>query len=245
MGHVKHGARPVRWLGRQAFMDLVWFAPAMSFGAWTRSVREIRQVLIGNELMLFSLLALVLLSGTGGCGGLEHPAEPSSEGSASVWRTEIVGLLLLIPGFEQLTFAQGLLGARSPKPTTLLLLNLPQMGQWIHRSRLCADLPKASSIGRSKEGHWNTMSLKEYPPALCKALAGCISTAVSGRSTLDAKSAPSFGVVVARWLSAISIHAWGLTLLASTVVEEFTARPRHFRHYLPKKKIHPITYKCK
>ena len=74
----------MRWLGRQALMDLVWFAPAVSFGAWTRSVREIRQVLIGNELMLFSLLALVLLSGTGGCGGLEHPAEPSSEGSASV-----------------------------------------------------------------------------------------------------------------------------------------------------------------
>ena len=149
------------------------------WGLGTLSVKEIKQVYIGNALMMFSLLALVHLSGTGGCGALEHPAEPSTEHSASIWRTEIVALLLKIPGFERITFAQGLLGARSPKPTTLLLLNLPQMSQWIHRSRLCADLPKASSIGRSKEGHWNTMSLKEYPPALCKALAGCISAAVS------------------------------------------------------------------
>jgi len=150
------------------------------WGLGSLSVKELRQVIVGNELMLFSLYALVLLSGTGGCGALEHPAEPKKEDSASIWRTEIVRLLLQVEGFQLLTFAQGLLGAKSAKPTSLLTLNLPTMGQWIHGSRVCADLPAASSIGKSSSGHWNTMSLKEYPPALCRALGGCIAATASG-----------------------------------------------------------------
>ena len=150
------------------------------WGLGSLSVKELRQVIVGNELMLFSLYALVLLSGTGGCGALEHPAEPKKEDSASIWRTEIVRLLLQVEGFQLLTFAQGLLGAKSAKPTSLLTLNLPTMGQWIHGGRVCADLPAASSIGKSSSGHWNTMSLKEYPPALCRALGGCIAATASG-----------------------------------------------------------------
>ena len=82
-----HGPRVVRT------REELWGMDALS-------VREITQVIVGNELMLFSLFALTLLSGTGGCGALEHPAEPPGEKSASIWRTEIVGLLLQIPGFE-------------------------------------------------------------------------------------------------------------------------------------------------
>eukprot|EP00435_Cladocopium_sp_Y103_P060713 s676_g22.t1 len=149
------------------------------FGLSALSVREIRQVLVGNILLLFSLTILALLSGTGGCGILEHPGEPANPRSASIWRTEIVGLLLRLPGFNLIRFSQGLLGAKSAKPTAVLVLNVPSMATCIHASRICANLPVAASIGKDIDGHWKTMSLKEYPPALCFALARGMASAVS------------------------------------------------------------------
>ena len=56
------------------------------------------------------------------------------------------------------------------------------------------------------------------------------------RSTLRAKSALSFGIVAARWFPTISTLTLGLILLASTVAEEFEARPRRHRHYVPERK---------
>ena len=144
------------------------------------SLRELRQVSVGNELLLFSFMCLILLSGQNGCGAIEHPAEPKSLHSASIWRTEIVGLLLQIPGFNLLTFAQGLMGAKSAKPTSLLTLNLPTMASCIVKHRLTADLPVASSIGRDSDGHWKTTTLKEYPPSFCHALAESFAAAASG-----------------------------------------------------------------
>ena len=150
----------------------IWGLPALS-------VREVRQVLTGNELLLFSFVMLALLSGTGGCGALEHPAMPEKPTSVSIWRTVLVNLLLRIPGFEFIPFSQGLLGARSAKPTSMLLLNLPEMGRSIHQARVCSNLPATSSIGKSLSGHWNTLGLKEYPPGLCRAMAQCIVSTVS------------------------------------------------------------------
>ena len=149
------------------------------WGLSALTIRELRQVSIGNELLLFSLMCLVLLSGQDGCGALEHPAEPVSAHSESIWRTELVRLLTRLPGFNLVTFAQGLLGAKSAKPTTLLTLNLPTMARHIHAHRLCAGLPVASSIGRDSTGSWQTMALKEYPPSLCHALAACFIARVS------------------------------------------------------------------
>ena len=58
-------------------------------------------------------------------------------------------------------------GAVSPKPTGLLLLNLPRcQGFFVGSS-----LPTAKAIGRNEDGSWRTPQLKEYPPALCAGLA--------------------------------------------------------------------------
>ena len=115
------------------------------WGMDSLSIREMRQILIGNHLLLFSSKMLVLLYITGGCGALEHPAPPKSEELASIWRTQIALLLCKLPGILRVDF---LLGAKSPKPTSILALNLPDTMDQIRGGRVCTDLPLASSIGR-------------------------------------------------------------------------------------------------
>ena len=44
------------------------------------------------------------------------------------------------------------------------------MGE-LRRHHLCRDLPARAAIGRDGEGAWQTSKLKEYPPAMSRALA--------------------------------------------------------------------------
>ena len=41
-------------------------------------------------------------------------------------------IILHLPGVEKIRFAQGLLGAKTAKPTELLCVNLPSMMQHLH-----------------------------------------------------------------------------------------------------------------
>jgi hypothetical protein len=143
------------------------------------AIREMRQILIGNQLLLFSFHMMLLLYVTGGCGALEHPAPPKDEEKASIWRTSIALFLCSLPGVRRIDFAQGLLGAKSPKPTSILSLNLPDLVDQIWRGRVCDELPQNSSIGKDSHGRWKTSVLKEYTPALCKALAESFAAAVT------------------------------------------------------------------
>ena len=154
----RHGPRVIR-------------SAAAPWGFASLALREIRQVLVGNQLMFFSLMMMTVLYDIGGCGALEHPARPSKTTSASIWNTAILQLLLQLPGFRLWEFAQGLLGAISAKPTMILALNLPTLGSQIRSWRVVDELPKGVSIGRGVDGKFNTMVLKEYPPSLCGALA--------------------------------------------------------------------------
>ena len=78
-------------------------------------MREVRQVLVGNQLLLFSFRMLLMLYVSGGCGALEHPAPPRKEDLASIWRTPLAILLCSLPGVSRVDFSQGLLGAKSPQ----------------------------------------------------------------------------------------------------------------------------------
>eukprot|EP00435_Cladocopium_sp_Y103_P044071 s1250_g12.t1 len=150
----------------------------LPWGLHCLTLRELRQIIIGNQLMLFSICILVELSMVDGCGAIEHPAMPDNPESVSVWRTALMNLLRELPGFEILQFAQGLLGAVSAKPTMVLALNLPHLAKEICRWRVVDDLPKQVSIGRGPDGKFKTTSLKEYPPALCGALASASGHAI-------------------------------------------------------------------
>ena len=94
---------------------------------------------------------------------MEHLAMPK----ASVWHLVILRYLCTWPEFIHVELAQGLWGAVSPKPTGLLLLNLPRRQGFF----VASSLPTAKAIGRNEDGSWRTPQLKEYPPALCAGLA--------------------------------------------------------------------------
>ena len=47
-----------------------------------------------------------------------------------------------------------------------------------------ATIPKGCSIGRTEKGHWATSALKEYPPAMGKALADSFFADISAVQTL-------------------------------------------------------------
>ena len=149
------------------------------WGLGSLSLRELQQVTIGNILMGFQLVAMAALACTGGVAAVEHPAEPPEAEAASIWRTPIMQLLLALPECEALTLAQGLWGAQSSKPTTLGVLNAPQMKYELHRGRVTTEVPKGTSVGKDASGHWATARLKEYPPGLCLSLARGILSAVA------------------------------------------------------------------
>ena len=152
--------RPLRSL------DWLWGLPSLA-------LREMNQVAIGNELLLFSIDLMICLARTDGFGVLEHPGEPADETKPSIWRLPIMQLLRQLPGFDYIDFAQGLLGAKTPKPTRFLTLNMSSLPNFLHSHRLCPDLPRSAAIGKNEAGQWATSSLKEYPPALNRALGEC------------------------------------------------------------------------
>ena len=130
-----------------------WAKPSLS-------LRELRQVTLGNVLMGFELEALASLACTGGVGALEHPAPPSDEDAATIWRTSIMKVLLSLPGTQLIQMAQGLWGAPSPKPTSLFLLNAPGMQAELRRWQVTKDLPRATSIGKSADGAMGYSQMK-------------------------------------------------------------------------------------
>ena len=90
----------------------------------------------------------------------------------SIWRLPVVQLLLTIfPKMRLLTMAQGLLGAPSPKPTSLMVLGLAGLEDDLRAGRVTSENPRGLTVGRDEIGQYRTAPLKEYPPAMCKALA--------------------------------------------------------------------------
>ena len=146
-------------------LDFLW-------GFESAAIRELRQLLTGNTLLGFSLAAMVELAATGGYGIVEHPGEPEDlPQAASIWRLPLLLLMMQLPGMQRCRLAQGMLGAPTPKPTDLLTLNLDDVMIQLHRHKIRKELPRARAVGQTSEGHWKTSVLKEYPPAMCQALA--------------------------------------------------------------------------
>ena len=153
----KTGPRPIR------SAEALW-------GMESLNLRELAQILVGNDLLFFALDLLLRLYFSQGFGVIEHPDEPEEDYKPSIWKLPILTIFRLLPGFEELRFAQGLLGASSPKPTRLLALNLPCLQRTLRAHHITKDLPRRSSIGK-QNGVWSTGFLKEYPPAMSRALA--------------------------------------------------------------------------
>ena len=141
------------------------------WGFTSLSIREKMQTMVGNDLLLFAVTIMILLAPSGGCGILEHPKCPIEPNAASIWKLPIIALALSLPGMTSIDFSQGLLGATSAKPTTFMVLNMPSMLHQLHCHRLTHSIPVGGSIGVDNTGSFKTGGLKEYPPALCRAIA--------------------------------------------------------------------------
>ena len=166
------GPRPVR------SADHLWGLPSLA-------LRELRQILDGNVLLGFCILALGELALQARSGIVEHPAEPEASEAPSIWKLPIMQLLFQLPGMRRLKLSQGLLGADSSKPTELIALNLPTLPAAIVQWRLTPDVPRHTNIGRDATGQFRTAQLKEYPPAFCGAMAQATFAAISGEVTTD------------------------------------------------------------
>ena len=163
-----------------------WGLPALGVG-------EICQVNFGTTLLLFVLEAFCLLALMGGAALVEHPAEPTREGCASIWRLAITSFLLQLPGVGRLRVIQGLLGSESPKPTDLMHVGLPSLEARV-KDHSVFPLTSKVSIGRDEFGRFRTTRLKEYPPALTRAMALAFAEAVDKMAVDQEFDQPHLGV---------------------------------------------------
>eukprot|EP00438_Fugacium_kawagutii_P016499 Skav228922 [mRNA] locus=scaffold3800:51887:56753:- [translate_table: standard] len=161
----KHGPRVIR------AQDHPW-------GMESLRVREIKQILVSNILMEFTLELAILMVLCGGSGLVEHPAPPQDPQAPSIWRQPLMHFICQLPRTTWMQIDQGRLGAVSKKPTGLMAIRLPTLSSHITDWALTPHNPKATSIGRDQQGRFLTAPLKEYPPALGGAMALGIHDAV-------------------------------------------------------------------
>ena len=155
------------------------------------SLRELRQVLFGSQLLAVSAVLLTLCWIHGICGVLEHPAEPPRATSPSIWRLPIFRYLAKQTQVKKLTVMQGYYGAASAKPTTLMFTHPPVgLERIFQNSRTQETLPLKASIGRQSDGSFATASLKTYPRGLCSAIALAWGQSFLKRSPIDIDMKP-------------------------------------------------------
>eukprot|EP00435_Cladocopium_sp_Y103_P071932 s558_g38.t1 len=119
--------------------------PDEPWGKASLRLRELEQVRIGNLLLGFAFMCMAALAMRSGTGFLEHPREPDSPDQVSIWRLAILRLLLTLPRMRLVHVAQGLFGASSAKPTTLLVLGMVNLEKTLHSHRTTVELPWATS----------------------------------------------------------------------------------------------------
>eukprot|EP00438_Fugacium_kawagutii_P000385 Skav234114 [mRNA] locus=scaffold4487:81149:86691:- [translate_table: standard] len=141
-----------------------WALPSLT-------LRELSQVFAGNLLLAFAVMALYELVGTGGCGLLEHPADPETEEDVTIWKIPIIAALFRFETVDFLTVAQGPHGSEGAKATGLLALRLPTLRQQLRAWRLADWHVQGQTAGRASDGTFHSAKLKEYPPSFCSAIA--------------------------------------------------------------------------
>ena len=145
--------------------------PTEPWGLCSLSLKELKQVSIGTLLLSFAFQGIAALSIHSGTGFVEHPRDPEQDHMVTIWRLPILQLLLRLPNMRLIHLAQGLFGAPSAKPTTLLVLGMRSLEKELNIQRVAANLPTGTSVGKSESGQFLMAPLKEYPPSMCRAIA--------------------------------------------------------------------------
>ena len=153
--------------------------PEFPWGLCSLGLRELKQLIFGSTLLLYMLEAFIMVTLCGAPALLEHPAEPKDLSKVTIWRLVIVAIIEVLPGVSRYEISQGQFGSESSKPTALLCANLHNIRHHLRTHQLWKTPPTSVSIGTDSQGNFRTAKLKEYPPAMNRALAGAFFEAVS------------------------------------------------------------------
>ena len=139
-------------------------------------IAELTQVQLANCLLCFALQAFLYMLMAHRLAILEHPSMPDGPGQEwlpSIWKLGIVRLIASHAAVQLLEIWQGHFGAKSPKPTALLIsAGTIDARTAIYDCAIRSDLPSALRMGyNSDTREYSTASLKEYPSALCAGIA--------------------------------------------------------------------------
>lgn len=152
--------------------------PDCPWGLTSLGIRELRQLIFGSTLLLYMVESFVLMALGGGPALLEHPAEPADTRCVSIWRLALVVFVEQLPGVARYDVWQGCMGSESAKPTSLLSANMHSLSRHLKQHCLWKSPTAETSIGLDAGGEFRTAKLKEYPPALNRALAHSFADAV-------------------------------------------------------------------
>ena len=105
------------------------------------------------------------------------PVKGVSPKYPSIWSLAAYKALHGFSCFTEIVILQGLFGAASPKPTTLGICGAAHPYRVIRSFEVTKVLPPPLKMGKSSDARrgnsasYSTSALKEYPEALCKAMA--------------------------------------------------------------------------
>ena len=140
------------------------------------SWKEHVQLDTGNRLLAVGLNVVLGQAINGYFSFLEHPDDPrlfswAHKDAPTIWATRPLDWCSATGLFIRLRTQQGHFGAKSPKPTCLLVSGLAESeAKQVEFELRTHPLPSTGSIGRQGNG-WATSSLKEYPSNFCAMLA--------------------------------------------------------------------------
>ena len=174
--HTPGGPRPVR------SFDHPWGKPGLTKA-------ESHQVSVGTALVQFLLELLTLVAIRGLCGFLEHPAFATwlvRQRPASVWTLRAFRCMAKLQCSTILTFDQCIFDLPAQKPTTLLLVRLPDFVSIVHgrgrRGRCSHQGGHKPLRGCTVEGLFQTARAKIYPPQMNNALAIAVGRFLADRN---------------------------------------------------------------
>ena len=130
----------------------------------------------GNRLLCFIMLAFVHMLRIARFAMVEHPSSSVADSEAwlaSIWKLFLTEVLAANEFVRKIDIFQGLFGARSPKPTTLLFCVGPDLDvqNTLFQGQTVSEMPRQLEMGWDrKAGEYATASLKNYPGGLCAAI---------------------------------------------------------------------------
>ena len=160
--------------------------------------RQWKQTSLGTSLVLVALELMIFAAQYSLCGFLEHPAYPTwqlRKDPPSIWAWTMIRYLVRLQCFSLVTLDQCIYATPGRKPTSILLLRLPDFVARVqcrgHAGR-CPHHGHPPLIGLDAEGNFRTAQAKVYPAGLNSDLAFAISKFCEQRPLEQPRELPDF-----------------------------------------------------